>query len=68
VLALLVALIAIGSFLFHTFATVWAGWLDVVFILAFIYAFLAAFLARVAAGAGPRSSWASRSTGSSRRR
>lgn len=48
VLAALVALIGVGSFLFHTFATVWAGWLDVLFILAFIYVFLARFLARVA--------------------
>lgn len=47
-LAALVALIGAGSFLFHTFATVWAGWLDVLFILAFIYAFLACFLRRVA--------------------
>jgi hypothetical protein len=48
VLAALVALIGAGSFLFHTFATVWAGWLDVIFILAFIYVFFARFLARVA--------------------
>lgn len=47
-LALLAALIGVASFLFHTFATVWAGWLDVLFILAFIYAFLACFLRRVA--------------------
>jgi hypothetical protein len=47
-LAALVALVGVGSFLFHTFATVWAGWLDVIFILAFIYVFLARFLARVA--------------------
>jgi hypothetical protein len=48
VLAALVALVGVGSFLFHTFATVWAGWLDLIFILAFIYVFLARFLARVA--------------------
>lgn len=47
-LAALVALIGAGSLAFHIFATVWAGWLDVVFILAFIYAWLARFLARVA--------------------
>ena len=46
-LAGLVALIGVGSFLFHTVATVWAGWLDVIFILAFIYVFLARFLVRV---------------------
>jgi hypothetical protein len=46
-LAALVALVGVGSFLFHTFATVWAGWLDVIFILAFIYVFLARFLACV---------------------
>lgn len=47
-LAALGALVGVGSFLFHTFATVWAGWLDGIFILAFIYVFLACFLARVA--------------------
>ena len=46
-LAALVASIGAGSFLFHTFATVWASWLDVLFIAAFIYVFLARFLARV---------------------
>jgi hypothetical protein len=46
-LAALVALVGLASFLFHTFATVWAGWLDVIFILVFIYVFLARFLARV---------------------
>lgn len=46
-LALLIALIGVGSFLFHTFATVWAGWLDVLFILAYIYSLLACFLRRV---------------------
>jgi len=46
-LAALVALVGVGSFLFHTFATVWAAWLDQIFILAFIYVFLARFLARV---------------------
>jgi hypothetical protein len=47
-LAALAALVGVGSFLFHTFATVWAGWLDQIFVLAFIYVFLARFLARVA--------------------
>ena len=51
-LAALVALVGVGSFFFHTFATVWAGWLDGIFILAFIYVFLARFLARV-----PRWGW-----------
>lgn len=46
--AALIALVAAGSFLFHTLATVWAEWLDVLFILVFIYVFLARFLARVA--------------------
>lgn len=46
-LAALVALVGVGSFLFHTFATLWARWLDEIFILAFIYVFLARFLARV---------------------
>jgi hypothetical protein len=47
-LAALIMLIGAGSFLFHTYATVWAGWLDVLFILAFIYVFLGCFLRRVA--------------------
>lgn len=47
VCAALIALIGIGSFLFHTFATVWAAWLDVIFILVFIYVFLARFLYRI---------------------
>lgn len=46
-LAALVALVGLGSVLFHTLATVWAGGLDGIFILAFIYVFLARFLARV---------------------
>jgi hypothetical protein len=47
-LAALIALIGIGSFLFHTFATVWAAWLDQGPIALYIYAFLWLFLARVA--------------------
>jgi hypothetical protein len=47
-LATLIALIGIGSFLFHTFATVWAAWLDQGPIALYIYAFLWLFLARVA--------------------
>ena len=46
-LGVLVALVGVGSFVFHTFGTVWAGWLDAILILAFIYVFLARFLARV---------------------
>jgi hypothetical protein len=47
-LAALAALVGIGSFLFHTFATVWAHSLDLGFIAAFIYVFVARFLTRVA--------------------
>ena len=47
VLAALAALVGVGSFLFHTFATVWGAWLDVAFIAVFIYFFLARFLARI---------------------
>jgi len=47
-LAALVGLIGIGSFLFHTFATVWASWLDRGPIALYIYVFLWLFLARVA--------------------
>jgi hypothetical protein len=48
-LAPLVFLVGIGSFLFHTLATRWAGLLDTLFILIFCCAFLFAFL-RQAAG------------------
>jgi hypothetical protein len=48
VLAALTALVGVGSFLFHTFATVWGRWLDLVFIAAFVYVLLALALARVA--------------------
>ena len=48
VLAALTALVGMGSFLFHTFATVWGRWLDLVFIAGFIYVFLAMCLVRVA--------------------
>ena len=44
VLPLLVLLVAIGSALFHTLATRWAGLLDTLFILLFCCAFLYAFL------------------------
>jgi len=48
VLAVLTALVGVGSFLFHTFATVWGRWLDLAFIAAFVYVFLALCLVRVA--------------------
>lgn len=48
VLASLIGLVGVGSFLFHTLATVWAAWLDQGAIAVFIYAFLWLFLARVA--------------------
>jgi len=47
-LAALVGLIGIGSFLFHTFATAWASWLDRGPIALYIYVFLWLFLGRVA--------------------
>ncbi|MEQ8660731.1 MAG: ceramidase domain-containing protein [Gammaproteobacteria bacterium] len=47
-LAALLAAIGIGSGLFHTWATAWAQWLDVLPILVFQLAFLALYLARVA--------------------
>ena len=47
-LAALIGLIGVGSFLFHTLATVWAAWLDQGAIALYIYAFLWLFLARVA--------------------
>ena len=48
VLAALIGLIGVGSFLFHTLATVWASWVDQGAIALYIYAFLWLFLARVA--------------------
>jgi hypothetical protein len=48
VLGGLAALVGVGSFFFHTFATVWGRWLDLVFIAAFVYALLALCLVRVA--------------------
>lgn len=51
-LAALVALVGAGSFLFHTLATVWAGWLDVIFILAFITRFWRASSPASRGGAG----------------
>jgi len=48
VLAVLTALVGVGSFLFHTFATVWGRWLDLAFIAAFVYVVLALCLVRVA--------------------
>ncbi|MEQ9061966.1 MAG: ceramidase domain-containing protein, partial [Gammaproteobacteria bacterium] len=50
----LLAAIGIGSGLFHTFATPWAQWLDVLPILLFQLAFLACYLARVTHLAIPR--------------
>lgn len=47
ILALLIALIGIGSFVFHTVATVWASLLDVVFIQIFIYVYLTRYLRRI---------------------
>jgi hypothetical protein len=47
-LAVLIALISLGSFLFHTLATVWAAWLDQGAIALYIYVFLWLFLTRVA--------------------
>ncbi len=48
VLAGLAALVGAGSFLFHTFATMWGRWLDLVFIAAFVYVLLGLCLVRVA--------------------
>lgn len=48
VLASLIALVGVGSFLFHTLATVWAAWLDQGAIALYIYVFLWLFLVRVA--------------------
>jgi hypothetical protein len=47
-LAALIALIGLGSFLFHTLATVWAAWADQGAIALYIYVFLWLFLARIA--------------------
>ena len=47
-LAGMIALIGIGSFLFHTFATGWAEWADVLPILLFELAYLYLYLRRIA--------------------
>ncbi|HEY9397468.1 MAG TPA: ceramidase domain-containing protein [Burkholderiales bacterium] len=47
VLAGLIALVGLGSFVFHTVATVWASLLDVLFIEIYIYVYFARFLQRV---------------------
>lgn len=47
-LALLSAAVGMGSFLWHTLATPWAEWADVIPIGLFIAVFLASFLRRVA--------------------
>jgi len=46
-LAVLIALIGLGSFVFHTVATVWASLLDVLFIQIYIYLYLALYLRRI---------------------
>jgi hypothetical protein len=48
-LILLVVMIGTGSFLYHTFATEWAGYADFIPILIFIYVYHAVFLRRVLA-------------------
>lgn len=48
-LILLVWMIGFGSFLYHTFATEWAGYADFIPILIFIYVYHAVFLRRVLA-------------------
>ncbi|MBW9271793.1 MAG: hypothetical protein K1566_19300 [Candidatus Thiodiazotropha sp. (ex. Lucinisca nassula)] len=47
-LVVLLALIGLGSFLWHTLATSWSALADVLPILGFIYVYLLSFLARVA--------------------
>lgn len=42
----LIALVGLGSIAFHLFATVWAHWLDLLFIEVFIYSFIAVYLRR----------------------
>ncbi len=44
----LLLLVGLGSFAFHTLATLWAGWLDTGFILAFACVFFYAFFRHVA--------------------
>ena len=51
-LAGLMATVGVGSFLWHTLATPWSEWADVIPILLFISLFLLSFLVRVA-GLGP---------------
>ena len=46
-LAGLIALVGLGSFIFHTVATMWASLLDVLFIEIYIYVYFARFMQRV---------------------
>ena len=48
VLAVLAGLVGVGSFLWHTLATAWAEWADVIPIGLFIAVFLLSFLRRIA--------------------
>lgn len=52
-LAVLVALVGAASMAFHLYATVWARWLDLLFIEIFIYAFLALYARRIFAFGAP---------------
>jgi hypothetical protein len=45
----LVVLTGIGSFLYHTYATLWAGWADLLPIMVYIYLYHAVFLRRILA-------------------
>lgn len=49
ILIALVVLTGIGSFLYHTLATVWAGYADILPIIGFIYLYHAVFLRRALA-------------------
>jgi hypothetical protein len=46
-LPILMLCVGLGSFAFHTLATVWAGWLDTGFILAFACVFFYAFFRHI---------------------
>jgi hypothetical protein len=56
-LLIMLVLIGLGSFAFHTFATRWAAALDVAFIALYLHFYLAVYAHRVLAVPWPRAAW-----------
>jgi hypothetical protein len=56
-LLIMLVLIGLGSFAFHTFATRWAAALDVLFIALYLHFYLAVYAHRVLTISWPRAAW-----------